>query len=209
VDFFFQMVIVYSLVVFSIEPMDIKPGSFFYYSELVVTLIFLFEFSARFYMAKGRFRYVTSAAGIIDILAVLPFIVSLGSVDLKFIRILRLVRILRLFKLVRYSRAMDRLRMTFMNIRSELLIFFGLSLIVIYLSSVGIYYFEREAQPDKFGTVAHCLWWSTATLTTVGYGDVYPVTPGGKVFTGVLVLLGLSIVSIPSGLIASSFTAKK
>ena len=81
------------------------------------------------------------------------------------------------------------------------------TLIVFYLSSVGIYYFENEAQPEAFASVFHSLWWSVATLTTVGYGDVYPITVGGKIFTFIILMVGLGIVGIPAGLIASSLSA--
>jgi len=77
---------------------------------------------------------------------------------------------------------------------------------LLYFSAVGIYYFENEAQPDKFASVFHSLWWSVATLTTVGYGDVYPVTVGGKVFTFLVLLIGLGIVSVPAGLVASALS---
>ncbi|MBQ48830.1 MAG: voltage-gated potassium channel [Zetaproteobacteria bacterium] len=206
IDFFCQLVILYSLAVFAFEPARLIPGSFFYYSELIVTIIFMCEYVGRVILSDNRKKYILSLAGIIDVLAFIPFIVTLGLVDLKFLRILRLFRILRIFKLARYSEAMDRLSSTFLGIRSELIIFFSMSFMLVYLASVGIHYFERQVQPEKFGTIADCMWWSIATLTTVGYGDVYPMTPGGKVFTGLLLIVALSIISIPSGLIASSFT---
>jgi len=77
---------------------------------------------------------------------------------------------------------------------------------VLYVSAVGIYYFEHEVQPDQFASVFDCLWWAVATLTTVGYGDVYPITVGGKIFTFAMLLIGLGIVAVPTGLIASSLT---
>jgi voltage-gated potassium channel len=77
---------------------------------------------------------------------------------------------------------------------------------LLYFSAVGIYYFENDAQPEKFASVFHSLWWSVATLTTVGYGDIYPVTVGGKVFTFLVLLIGLGIVSVPAGLVASALS---
>ena len=204
-DVFFQIVIIYSLTVFTFEPVNIEAGSFFYYSDLVVSIIFSVEYVTRIILAPDKFRYLKSFGGIIDFLASIPYILTMGILDLKFLRIMRLLRVIRIFKLIRYSKAMDRLKYTFMDIRDELIIFFSLSFSLIYLSAVGINYFEHGAQPEKFGTVADCMWWSIATLSTVGYGDVFPITFGGKVFTGVLLLIGLSIISIPSGLIASSF----
>jgi len=91
-------------------------------------------------------------------------------------------------------------------VKSELTLFAIAALFLLYLSSVGIYYFEHEAQPETFGSIFHCLWWSVATLTTVGYGDVYPVTVGGKIFTSFIVLIGIGIVAVPTGILASALT---
>ena len=78
--------------------------------------------------------------------------------------------------------------------------------LLLYLSAVGIYYFEHEAQPDKFVSIPHSLWWAVATLTTVGYGDIYPVTGGGRFFTFLVLMLGMGIVAVPTGLVASALT---
>ena len=78
------------------------------------------------------------------------------------------------------------------------------AMVFIYLSSVGIYFFENEAQPENFKSIFHSIWWAIATLTNVGYGDVYPITIGGKIFSSIIILIGIGIVAIPTGLIASS-----
>jgi voltage-gated potassium channel len=143
--------------------------------------------------------------GIVDLLAVLPFYISTG-VDLRSVRAFRLLRLFRLLKLARYSAAVQRFHRAFLIAREELALFGATALIVLYLSSVGIYYFEREAQPEAFGTVFHALWWAIATLTTVGYGDVYPVTAGGRVFTFFVLVTGLGIVAVPTGLFASALS---
>ncbi|NAX22288.1 potassium channel family protein, partial [Vibrio sp. V39_P1S14PM300] len=90
--------------------------------------------------------------------------------------------------------------------KEELALFLAVSLIVLYLASVGIYYFENPVQPEVFSSIFHSLWWAVATLTTVGYGDIYPITPGGKVFTFFVLIVGLGIVSIPAGLVASALS---
>ncbi|MBE9080534.1 ion transporter [Romeria aff. gracilis LEGE 07310] len=128
------------------------------------------------------------------------------SIDLRSLRIFRLFRLARMLKLLRYGRAVDHFRMAFITIRTELTLFLITCAFVIYLASVGIYYFERVAQPETFGSVFDCMWWAVATLTTVGYGDVYPVTAGGKVFTTLILFIGLGIIAVPAGLISSALS---
>lgn len=111
---------------------------------------------------------------------------------------------LRLLKLARYSRAADRLAQAFTAVRSELLMFLFLSLLVIYFSAAGIYYFEHDVQPEAFASTPHSFWWAIATLSTVGYGDVYPVTAGGGVFTFFVLLIGVGIIAVPTGPIATA-----
>ncbi len=111
-----------------------------------------------------------------------------------------------MFKLARYSKAVQRFKKAYDIVHDEMVVFIVFTLILLYISSIGIYYFENEAQPEQFKSVFHSLWWSVSTLTTVGYGDIYPITCGGRVFTFFVLLIGLGIVAVPSGLIASAFT---
>ena len=136
-------------------------------------------------------------------MAILPFYVSLG-VDLRSVRALRLLRLLRILKLARYSSAIGRFQRALTLAREELLVFLGIAVMLIYLSAVGIYYFENEAQPEQFASVFHSLWWAVVTLTTVGYGDAFPVTLGGRMFTFAVLMAGLGIVAVPTGLLASA-----
>lgn len=138
-----------------------------------------------------------------DLAAILPFYLGTG-VDLRSIRTLRLLRLFRILKLARYSAAVRRFHRALAMAKEEIILFLTATAILLYLGAVGIYYFESEAQPERFGSVLHCLWWAVATLTTVGYGDVYPVTSGGKVFTCLILLVGLGFVSVPAGLVASA-----
>ena len=127
--------------------------------------------------------------------------------DLKSLRAIRLFRILRLFKFLRYGNTLEKMKKSFNIIKRELFIFTPSHIdMLIYFSSIGIYYFENEAQPKVFTSLFDAMWWSVATLTTVGYGDVYPITNGGKIFASVIVFIGLGLVAIPTGLIASSLT---
>ena len=141
----------------------------------------------------------------VDLLAILPFYIASG-VDLRSIRVFRLFRLLRMFKLLRYSAAVTRLRAAFISIKEELVLFGVATGFLLYVTAVGIYYFENGAQLERFKSIFHSLWWAVATLTTVGYGDIYPVTAGGKVFTFFMLMIGLGVIAVPTGLIASALT---
>ena len=112
-------------------------------------------------------------------------------------------------KLLRYNSAVYRLRMAFKAIREELLIFLSFTLILLFLSSVGIYYFEHAEQPEMFSSIFESMWFAVVSLTTVGYGDITPVTIGGRVFTSFILFLGLGIVAVPTGLFAAALTRQK
>ena len=128
----------------------------------------------------------------------------LGS--LRSLRAFRLLRLVRTLKMVRYSKAMQRFHRAILIAKEEIVLFFALTLLLLYFAAVGIYYFENVAQPEAFASVFHSLWWAVVTLTTVGYGDVYPVTVGGRVFTFFVLLIGLGMVSVPPGLVASAMS---
>lgn len=141
----------------------------------------------------------------IDLLSILPFYVSLVP-GLTTLRALRLMRLARILKLARYNQALHRLYRAWMLAWEEFVMFVFLALILLYIAAAGMYHFEHEAQPDKFSSIFDSLWWAICTLTTVGYGDVYPVTSGGRIFTCLVLMIGLGIVAVPTGLIASSLT---
>jgi voltage-gated potassium channel len=135
--------------------------------------------------------------------AVLPGLLLLAP-DWAAIRTLRLLRLIRLLKLFHADAAMARLARALTRIRCELAVFGFLSLVILYLAAVGIYHFERAAQPDTFTSIPASLWWAVATLTTVGYGDVYPVTTGGRIFTTVMLMVGLGVVAVLAGLVTAA-----
>ncbi len=208
-DLFVQLLVLISLVSFSIETLpSLNPGLhiFLDWVETVTILIFTLEYLFRVWVSKKTFRYVFSFYGIIDLISFLPYYLML-AVDLRSLRTLRFIRLFRILKLARFSSAMQRFQKAIKLAKEEIILFLFATLIVLYLSSVGIYYFENDAQPEAFASVFHSLWWSVATLTTVGYGDVYPITVGGKIFTFIILMVGLGIVGIPAGLIASSLSA--
>ena len=207
-DIFIQLLIILSLVAFSIETLpnlSSETREVLRIFEIVSIAIFTMEYLLRLGVSDSKLKFVFSFYGLIDLLAILPFYLSTG-IDLRSIRVFRLLRLFRIFKALRYSNAIRRFRLAFGAIKEELVVFIVATGLVLYVSAVGIYYFENEVQPEQFSSVFDCLWWAVATLTTVGYGDVFPITVGGKIFTFVMLIMGLGIVAVPTGLIASSLT---
>ena len=172
---------------------------------MVTVAIFTVEYVTRLIVADRTLRFVFSFFGLVDLLAILPFYVTSG-IDLRALRAFRLFRLLRILKLLRYSVALDRFHRAFLIAKEEMMLFLFTTVILLYLSGVGIYYFESGAQPEQFASIFHSLWWAVTTLTTVGYGDVYRVTAGGRLFTFFVLMIGLGIVSVPAGLVASALS---
>lgn len=207
-DLTVQSLIVVSLVAFTIETLpglSTPVARALQVVEIFSIAIFTLEYLTRLLVADRPRHFAFSFFGIIDLLAILPFYMSLG-VDLRSVRAMRLLRLFRILKMARYNAAILRFRTALSIAREELVLFSCVALLVLYLAAVGIYYFENDAQPEVFASVPHSLWWAVATLTTVGYGDAYPVTAGGRIFTFVVLVIGLGVVAIPPGLIASALT---
>ena len=207
-SFFIQALILISIITFSVETIpDLKPQTrrILQSIELFCVVVFTLEYLLRIFVADKKLKFIFSFFGIIDLLAILPFYLSFG-VDLRSLRALRFLRLFRVLKLVRYNRAMNHFTRAIKSAKEEILLFIIITLILIYFSAVGIYYFENEAQPEHFSSIFDSLWWSIITLTTVGYGDVYPITVGGRVFTFFILMIGLGIVAIPTGIISSALT---
>ncbi|XWN29011.1 MAG: ion transporter [Devosia sp.] len=211
VAFAIQALILISVVSIAVETLPGLPPwlrQTLLIEEWVIVFIFLAEYLARIYAAENKLRYIFSPFGLIDFFSIAPTLLLLGY-DVRSIRALRALRVLRLFKLVRYVRAFERLGRAFTSISAELLVFAMVAAVVLYLCATGIYLFEHEAQPDAFASIPHSMWWAVVTLTTVGYGDVYPVTTGGRIFTGIILLLALGVVAVPTGLIASALSSER
>ena len=151
-----------------------------------------------------RLRYVFSFMGIVDLLSFLPFFLTFSGAAQS--PLLMLLQLTRLFKLTRYSMAFDLLADVLRDESESLLVSIMLMFIILIFASVGIYIFEHEVQPEAFGSIPEAMWWAIVTLTTVGYGDVTPVTVQGKVFATFITIAGVGLVSLPAGIIASGFT---
>ncbi|MGJ8713657.1 MAG: ion transporter [Maribacter stanieri] len=206
--YFIQILIFVSILSFSFETVpDLEPSTrkILRIIEVFSVIIFTIEYVLRIYVSDKKSKFIFSFFGIIDFLAILPFYLSLG-VDLRSLRALRFLRLFRILKLMRYNKAIERFSRAISLAKEEVLLFLIVTLILIYFSAVGIYYFEHEVQPKNFASIFDSLWWAIITLTTVGYGDVYPITVGGKVFTFFILMIGLGIVAIPTGIISSALT---
>lgn len=207
-DLLIQFLIVISLITFSIETLpNLNPNlrRVLRIVEVSTIAAFSLEYLVRVCVADNRLSFIFSFFGLIDLLAILPFYLSTG-IDLRAIRSFRLLRILRILKLVRYSKAIRRFKIAYVLVKEELVLFFFMAMILLYLSSVGIYYFEHIAQPKDFASIFHSMWWAIVTVTTVGYGDVVPVTIGGRIFTFFVLLVGIGTVAVPTGLLASALS---
>ena len=206
-----QILIVISLISFAFETLPNLSTAWqtvLKLTEIIIVLIFTIEYIIRISLCRPRLKYIFSFYGVIDILAILPFFLTAG-IDIKSIRAFRLLRLLRFVKLLKYNKAIRRLRDALIDAKDELILSGIVAGILLYLASIGIYYFEEEAQPDSFGSVFHSMWWAVCSLTTVGYGDVKPITVGGKIFTGIVLIIGVGIVAMPTAILASSFNNAK
>lgn len=155
---------------------------------------------------KGRLRYMLTPGALIDLVAILPFyFYSVFTIDLRVLRILRLLRFLRLFRLTSYMNATRLVINVFKATRNQLLLALVLALFLIVISSSLVYFAEHLAQPDKFTSIPATVWWSVVTLTTVGYGDMIPVTMAGKIFTSVILLAGVALFALPAGILTAGF----
>ena len=200
----------------TVETLYFKYKLWFIYFELFSVTIFSLEYISRFWSCvenktknetngKARLRYIFSFSAIIDLIAILPSLLAFlfPTVDLRFVRALR---IFRLLKFSRYSNSINTLLVVLWDQRKSLGAAFFILFIVLIISSSGMYIVEKDIQPDKFGSIPQSMWWSIVTLTTVGYGDVYPVTSMGKFFGSIIIILGIGTVALPSGILASAFT---
>ena len=154
----------------------------------------------------ARLLFIVSPLGLIDLLAVMPFYLPvLFSVDLRIVRLVRLVRFLRLLKLTRYTRSLELVGKVVRERREELVVTVFVTLLLLLVAATLMYYLEHDVQPDAFPNILATVWWAVATLTTIGYGDVYPVTGWGRFLSGVIALIGIGLVALPTGILSSGF----
>jgi len=189
---------VLAVIIASVPVLHEKYSSFFYRFELFSVIIFTVEYILRIWTCteiekyngiRGRIKWFFSPLALIDLLAILPFYLPFIGVDLRFVRIFRLFRIFRLLKIARYTSALDLIRNVFKSRKEELFVTLVFAMLLLIVSSTLMYYAENEVQPNKFSSIPAAMWWAVITLTTVGYGDIYPITGFGKVMAGIIALL--------------------
>ncbi len=171
--------------------------------EIGILAIFIAEYLTRVLCADRPLRYIFSFWGLVDLLAILPAIILLQP-QWASVRVFRLIRLVRLLKLFRTSRALDRMRRAVRSVRGELTVLGVMAAMVLYVAAVGIYIFEHPVQPEVFSSIPKALWWAVASLTTVGYGDMVPLTVGGRIFTTLVLFVGLGIVAGPAAIITTA-----
>jgi len=178
--------------------------SFFKQIEIVSIIIFSIEYFLRLFTLNS-IKEIFKPLMLIDLLAILPFYIPNTGLDLRFLRMFRLFRILRIFKLARYFEALRMIGQVVYKKRIELLSILGILVFLIFFSSFLMFYAEAEAQPDAFKNILDTFWWSIVTFTTVGYGDVYPVTAVGKLLSAIIVLIGIMLFALPTSILTAEF----
>ena len=221
-DIFIMVMILLNVTAVIVETVESIYSQFpkvFEYFEYLSVFVFSIEYVGRVwtctYMQKyqhplwGRLKFILSFMALIDLLAILPFYLPLlFAIDGRVLRILRLFRILRIFKMGRYSTAFNMIVTVVSKRKEELLVTLTIVFVMLILASSLMYYVEHEAQPEAFRNIPETMWWGVATLTTVGYGDVYPITGLGKLLGAFIAILGVGIFALPAGIIASGFESE-
>lgn len=184
--------------------------------EVGSVLIFTLEYGLRVWACTiltpfahpltGRLRFMVTPLALIDVIAIVPFYLPLlVTLDVRFLFALRLLRLFRLLKIGRYAPSLRLFGGVLREKKDELVLALGIVGLLLLFASSGIYMVEHTAQPDAFSSIPAAMWWGIATLTTVGYGDIYPITSLGKVFGSVVALLGIGLFALPAGIVASGF----
>lgn len=184
--------------------------------EIISIVIFTLEYILRLYISdlthpsnnriRSFFKFILSGSGLIDLLAIIPFYIPfLIQMDLRFLRILRLTKFIRILKVNRYNNSASIILEVIKEKKEELTITGFITFLTLLFASFLMYHIEGQAQPDHFPNVIASFWWAVATLTTVGYGDVYPITAIGKFISGFIAILGIGIVALPTGIISAGF----
>lgn len=221
IDWFITALILLNVVVLMVGTVDTlaaQYGRIFRWVEIFSVSVFTVEYVGRVWSAveedeysgviSSRVRFASRPLLIVDLLAILPFYLFAFfgvSADGRFLRALRLLRLLRLLKLARYSESIQSFSLVLNKKKSDLLVTAFANLILLIITSSAMYYIEHQAQPETFSSIPQTLWWGVVTLTTVGYGDTFPVTPLGQLFGALVAVIGIGLFALPASILASGF----
>lgn len=218
-DMFLIILICLNIIVVileSVKNLEASYGAFFYGFEIFSVVVFTVEYLFRLWAivehqkykhpVKGRIRFAFTPMAIIDLLAVLPFYIATFALDLRHLRILRLFRFFRLFKIARYVTALDIIKNVVIRKKEQLIVSVVFILFMLLVVSSLMYHLEHDAQPEKFSSIPETLWWGVVTFSTVGYGDMYPITDGGRILAGIISILGIGLFALPTGILVSGFS---
>jgi len=217
-DILIMTMIVLNIIAFileTVEPVYNALPRMFWWIEAVSVSVFTAEYLFRVWSCVenprfaspilGRLRFALTPMALIDLLAIVPFYLPMLGIDARVARAFRLFRLFRILKFGRYSRVLMMLGRVLTKRREELIITTAVLVILLLLASTLLYYAEHEAQPDVFSSIPAAMWWAVATLTTVGYGDVYPVTALGRLFAAMTAVLGIGMFALPTGILGAGF----
>jgi len=206
---------VIAVIIGTVHSVQQKYGYLLNIFEICSVIIFTVEYLARLWSCTADARYNTPFSGrvrfairpmtIVDLLAFLPFYLPFTGLDLRALRILRLMRIVRIAKVARYYSSLNVIKNVFYSKKEELILTFVIMIFVLIISSNVLYYCENTVQPDKFSSIPATMWWSVATLTTVGYGDIYPVTLIGRFCASIISIIGIAMFALPTGILGAGF----
>jgi voltage-gated potassium channel len=187
--------------------------------EKITIIVFITEYLLRILTAdllypkeksylRSVLKFISSTSGIIDLIAIIPFIFHIANLDFRFIRVLKFTRLLKVFKIASTTRSIMIVGDAFYEKRNELGVTLFVTFVLMLVSATLMWYIEAAVQPEAFPNIVAAFWWAIATLTTVGYGDVYPITAYGKILAGIIAVLGIGIVALPTGILSASFIEK-
>ena len=210
------IVSIINLMLYSVEGISYKYGYILDMVRNIVMPLFVMEYILRLYASgaldqyrgiKGKLSYMLTPYAIIDLLSILPYLLINTGFNSSFIRSLRLLRIFRLFRVKKYAIFIKLMKKILSSMKEELIVLLFFTVVIIIVLSFIIFEVEHEAQPEVYTNVFQTMWWAVATLTTVGYGDMFPITAAGKIITTVITILGIGFIAIPGGIFASQFIA--
>ena len=204
-----------AIILHTIPSLSAQYDRYFFDFELFSVIVFSIEYILRVWSIIeqpgyshpiwGRLKFIFSAWGVLYLLAIFPFYFLLFSTELGFVRVLRVLRMLRLFRVSKYFRAISEIQNVVINKKEELVLSFSFILFLLFISSSLMYFLEHHAQPQVFNSIPAALWWGVNAMTTVGYGDIIPITIIGKLLSGIFSILGVALFALPTGILASGF----